>query len=92
MCNTVTGEAAVCESKTRERSAVCPGWSGQGSACNLELSGLRGPHREGARAEDEMVEWHHRLYEHEFEQGLGDGGQGNLVVLQSMGLQRVGHD
>ena len=43
-------------------------------------------------SEDEMVEWHHRLYEHEFEQGLGDGGQGNLVVLQSMGLQRVGHD
>ena len=42
--------------------------------------------------EDEMVGWHHRLNEHEFEQTLGDReGQGGLV-LQSMGLQRVGHD
>ena len=41
--------------------------------------------------EDEMVGWHHRLDGHEFEQapGVGDG-QGS--VLQSMGLQRVGHD
>ena len=30
--------------------------------------------------EDEMVEWHHRLNGHEFEQSLGDGeGQGGLV-------------
>ena len=30
--------------------------------------------------EDEMVEWHHRLNGHEFEQALGDGeGQGSLV-------------
>ena len=29
---------------------------------------------------DEMVEWHHRLNGHEFEQALGDGeGQGSLV-------------
>ena len=30
--------------------------------------------------EDEMVGWHHRLSEHEFEHALGDGeGQGSLV-------------
>ena len=40
--------------------------------------------------EDEMVGWHHRLDEYEFEQALGVGdGQGSLV---SMGLQRVRHD
>ena len=45
--------------------------------------------------EDEMVGWHHCLDGHEFEQALGDNdGQGSLVhgMLQSMGLQRVGHD
>ena len=35
--------------------------------------------------EDEMVGWHHRLNEHEFEQALGVG-------VQSVGLQRVRHD
>ena len=40
-----------------------------------------------------MVGWHHRLNGHEFEQILGDSeGQESLCVLQSMGLQRVGHD
>ena len=30
--------------------------------------------------EDEMVEWHHRLNGHEFEQAVGDGeGQGSLA-------------
>ena len=30
--------------------------------------------------EDEMVEWHHQLSGHEFEQALGDGeGQGSLA-------------
>ena len=40
-----------------------------------------------------LVGWHHRLNGHEFEQapGVGDG-QGGLVLLQSMGSQRVGHD
>ena len=34
---------------------------------------------EGRRTTDEMVEWHHRLDGHEFEQALGVGdGQGNL--------------
>ena len=32
--------------------------------------------------EDEIVEWHHRLNEHEFEQALGDGqGQGSLACF-----------
>ena len=40
-----------------------------------------------------MVGWHHRLDGHDFEQALGVGdGQGSLIVLQSMGLQRVGHN
>ena len=43
--------------------------------------------------EDEMVGWHHRLDGHEFEQALGVGdGPGSPGVLQSMGLQGVGHD
>ena len=43
--------------------------------------------------EDEMVGWHHWLNSHEFEQTLGDReGQGKPGVLQSVGLQRVGHD
>ena len=42
--------------------------------------------------EDEMVGWHHRLKGHEYEQTLGDSeGQGSLV-LQSVGLQRAGHN
>jgi len=42
--------------------------------------------------EDEMVGWHHRLNGHEYEQTLGDSeGQGSLV-LQSVGLQRAGHN
>ena len=43
--------------------------------------------------EDEMVEWHHQLNGHEFEQTSGDSeGQGSLELLQFMGSQRVGHD
>ena len=42
-----------------------------------------------------MVGWHHLLSGHEFEQvpEVGDG-QGSLAccMLQSVGLQRVGHD
>ena len=36
--------------------------------------------------EDEMVEWHHQLYGHEFEQapGVGDG-QGGLVCCSPWG-------
>ena len=37
-------------------------------------------------AEDEMVEWHHRLNRHEFEQSPGDReGQENLVCCSPMG-------
>ena len=43
--------------------------------------------------ENEMVGWHHRLKAHESEQTPGDSeGQGSLGVLQSLGLQRIGHD
>ena len=45
---------------------------------------------EKGMTEDKMAGWHHQLYGHEFEQALGVGdGQGS--VLQSLGLQRVGH-
>ena len=38
--------------------------------------------------EGKMVEWHHLLNEHEFEQTVGDSeGQGSLVCC--MGSQRV---
>ena len=43
--------------------------------------------------EDEMVGQHHRLSGREFEQTPGDSeGQGKPGVLQSVGLQRLGHD
>ena len=42
--------------------------------------------------EDEIIEYHHQLNGHEFEQTQGDSeGQGSLGVLQFMGLQKVGH-
>ena len=42
--------------------------------------------------EEEMVAWHHRLNEHQFEQTLEDGeGQGSLAC-RSLGSQRVGHN
>ena len=38
--------------------------------------------------EDEMVEWHHRLNAHEFEQAPGVGDeQGSLVCHSSWGLK-----
>ena len=49
---------------------------------------------EKGRTEDKMVGWHHWLNGQEFEQALGNGRwwrTGKLGVLQSMGLQRVGH-
>ena len=43
--------------------------------------------------EDEMVGWHHWLNGHEFEQSSGRWwGTGKPGVLQSMVLQRVGHN
>ena len=41
-------------------------------------------------AEDEMVGWHHRLEEHEFEQAPGDGrGQGSLMCSSPWGLKQL---
>ena len=41
---------------------------------------------EKGMTEDEMIEWHHRLNGHEFEQILGDGeGQGGLVCCSPWG-------
>ena len=59
----------------------------------LLLGKIEGGRRRG-RQEDEMIGWHHRLNGHEFGQALGAGdGQGILACyIQSMGLQRVGHD
>ena len=43
--------------------------------------------------EDEMLAWHHRVNGHEFKQTPGDMQRtGKPGLLQSMGLQRVGHD
>ena len=41
---------------------------------------------EKGTTEDEMAGWHHQFNGHEFEQALEVG------LLQSMGLQRAGHD
>ena len=45
---------------------------------------------------DEMVGWHQGLNGHEFEQFVQTPGEsrgmGKPGVLQSMGLQRIGHD
>ena len=40
-------------------------------------------------AEDEMVEWHHWLTGHEFEQTLGDGGQGHLACCSPWGRREL---
>ena len=41
---------------------------------------------ENRATEDEMVEWHHRLNGHEFEQALGDSeGQGSLMCCSPSG-------
>ena len=43
---------------------------------------------EKGTTEDEMVEWHHQLYGHEFEQAPGDSeGQGSLVYFSPWGLK-----
>ena len=39
--------------------------------------------------EDELVEWHHRLNGHEFDQALGVGdGQGSLVCCSPRGCKK----
>ena len=43
--------------------------------------------------EDEVIEWHHWVNRHEFEQALGDGeGQESLAFCSPWGLQTVRHD
>ena len=40
--------------------------------------------------EDEMVEWHHRLSGHEFEEALGVGDeQGSVVCCSSWGRKEL---
>ena len=40
--------------------------------------------------EDEMIGWHHRLEEHEFEQARGVGdGQGNLARCTAWGHKEL---
>ena len=48
--------------------------------------------QEKGTTEDEMVGWHHRLDEHEFEQAPGVGDREKPGMLQSMKWQRAGHD
>ena len=49
----------------------------------------RGQEEKGV-TEDEMVEWHHRLNGHEFEQALRDGeGQGRLACCSSWGCKEL---
>ena len=40
-----------------------------------------------------MIEWHHQLNGHEFEQTLRDSeGQGSLACCSPRGCKKVGHD
>ena len=48
--------------------------------------------QEKGTVEDEMAGWHHWLNGHEFEQTGSRWRTGIPGVLQSVGLQRVGHD
>ena len=57
----------------------------------LMLGTIEGKRRRGQQR-IEMVEWHHRLNGHEFEQAGRQWRTGRPGVLQFMGLQRVGHD
>ena len=50
----------------------------------LMFQTIEGRKRRGRQ--DDMVGWHHRLNEHEFEQALGDGeGQGRLACCSPWG-------
>ena len=56
----------------------------------LTLGKIEGGKRKGTK-EDEMVEWHHQLDGHEFEQAprVGDG-QGSLVCCSPWGHEESG--
>ena len=46
--------------------------------------------QEKGTTEDEMVEWHHQLSEHMFEEALGVGdGQGGLACYDSWGRKEL---
>ena len=49
---------------------------------------------EKGMTEDDMIGWYHQFDGHEFEQavGVGDGYVTLACCMQSMGLQKVGHD
>ena len=48
----------------------------------LMLGKIEGKRRRGQVTEDEMVGWHHRLNEHEFEQTPADRGAWHAAVHQ----------
>ena len=51
-------------------------------------AGMDWEQEEKGTTEDEMAEWHHRLYGHEFVQTLGDSeGQGSQVCCSPQGRQ-----
>ena len=55
----------------------------------LMLGKIEGRRRSGTM-EDEMVEWHHRLDSHGFEQALGvSDGQGSLVCCSPWGRKEL---
>ena len=54
-------------------------------------AGKDGRLEEKGMTEDEMVEWHHRLNGHEFEQALGVvDGQGSMACCSSWGHKESG--
>ena len=54
----------------------------------LMLGKIEGRRR--SATEDEMVEWHHLLNGHKFEQTLGDSeGQGSLVCCSPWGYKEL---
>ena len=56
----------------------------------LMLGKIEGGRRR--RQQDKMVEWHHRLNGHEFEQSPGDSEGREASTLKSIGSQRARHD
>ena len=57
-------------------------------AQGLNWIGVHGQKEKGT-VEDEMVEWHQRVNGHEFEQTLGDGGQGGLACCSPWGCKEL---
>ena len=73
----------------------CPAWYGFSKHWLIGKDPDAGKYwgqEEKGTTEDDMIGWHHRPNEHEFEQTRGDSKEGKPGMLQSMGWQRVGHD